>query len=134
MGQAIHKSEEPGNINEKPNDTNEELRKILDLALKIKEIQQSKKKSKKEKKKELVYLLKENKRSFLKMLLFFLKRKLWSERGWPARLAIIGLIPGLAKGGSVGIATMGSGVGVPFFLLTATGGMFIGTIIEELKK
>ena len=134
MKQAIHKSEEPGSINEKLKDTNEELGNILDLAIKIQKVQQDRKKSKKEKGKALVHLLKENKRSFFKMLLLFLKRKLWTERGWPARLAIIGLIPGAAKGGSVGLATMGFGVGIPFFLLTVTGGMFIGTIIEEIQK
>ena len=114
--------------------TNEQLEKTLDLAKEIKIVQDNQSLTKKQKKKELRQFVKKNKKLFLRMVFIFLHRKLWTERSWAVRLAMIAIIPGVIKGGSVGIATMGIGIGIPMFLMTAFGGAFIGMVIEEIKK
>ena len=114
----------------------EDFEEVLDLAEKIKLVQDNKTASKEEKKKELKTLIAQHKKAFWKMFLMFLKKKLWDERSWSARLALIGLSvgAGVTSGAKVGLATMGFGIGIYAWLLTAAGGAFIGMIIDELKK
>ena len=114
--------------------TNEQLEETLDIAQKIKNVQNDETLKKKEKKQKIILLVKENKRHFFRMIFIFLHKELWTERTWAVRLALIAVIPGLAIGGSVGLATMGVGIGIPLFLLTAFGGLFIGVVIEEIEK
>jgi hypothetical protein len=40
----------------------------------------------------------------------------------------------VASGQFAGIAAIGTGIGVPIFLLTAAGGAFIGVLIDSLQK
>ena len=64
------------------------------------------------------------------------KKLLWDDRNWPARLALSGVTVGLVAGGpgaGAGIAALGGAVGVPLWVLTAAGGAFLGTLVEELK-
>lgn len=114
------------------NDKN--IEKVLNLAKTIKLVQENKNLTKKAKKKELTKIVKENKKAFLKLVFIFLQTNLWTKRSWTIRLALIGLLPGLALGGkSVGVATMGLGIGIPIFLLTSTGSAFIGLVIDNIK-
>lgn len=106
----------------------------MNLAQRIKVVQDDKSLTKKQRKKQIAQLVKENKKSFLKIVLIFLHKKLWTERSWAVRLALIAIIPGVIKGGSVGLATMGMGVGIPMFLMTSFGGAFIGIVIDEIQK
>lgn len=64
------------------------------------------------------------------------KKHCWDDRGWAARLGIIGLsLGGIFSGsGFAGIATAGWGIGLPVFLLTTAGGTFLGTLIDEFLK
>ena len=73
---------------------------------------------------------------FLKGLYRIIKTHCWDNRGWAARLGIVGLsLGGIVSGSSfAGIATAGWGIGLPIFLLTTAGGTFLGTIIDELMK
>ena len=114
--------------------TDGQLEETLNLAQKIKVIQNNKSLTKKQKKQTIRQILKEKKKYFLRMIYVFLHKKIWTERSWAVRLALIAAIPGIIKGGSVGLATMGIGIGIPIFLVTALGGMFIGVVIEEIKK
>ena len=114
--------------------TDEQLEKTLNLAQKIKVIQNNKSLTRKQKKKTIRQLLKGKKKYFLRMIYIFLHKKIWTERSWTVRLVLIAAIPGIIKGGSVGLATMGIGIAIPMFLVTALGGMFVGVIIEEIKN
>ena len=114
--------------------TDGQLEETLNLAQKIKVIQNNKSLTKKQKKQTIRQILKGKKKYFLRMIYVFLHKKIWTERSWAVRLALIAAIPGIIKGGSVGLATMGIGIGIPIFLVTALGGMFIGVVIEEIKK
>ncbi|MDE0518565.1 MAG: hypothetical protein OXH36_03285 [Bdellovibrionales bacterium] len=114
--------------------TDEQLKETLNIAQKIKVVQNDEVLTKKQKKQKIRQLVKKNKKLFLKMVFIFLKRKLWTERSWAIRLALIAIIPGVIKGGSVGLATMGIGVGIPMFLITSFGGAFIGMVIDEIKR
>jgi hypothetical protein len=64
------------------------------------------------------------------------KKLAWDDRGWPARLGLVGVAAALATFGSqgAGIAALGSAVGVPLWLVLGAGGTFLGTIIGELTK
>ena len=114
--------------------TDKQLEETLYLAQKIKAIQDDKSLTKKQRKQTIRQLVKGNKKLFFRMIFIFLHKKVWTERSWAVRLALIAAIPGIIKGGSVGLATMGIGIGIPLFLVTALGGMFIGVVIEEIKK
>ena len=64
------------------------------------------------------------------------KRLLWDDRNWPTRLALSGVTMGLVAGGpgaGAGVAALGGAIGVPLWILTAAGGAFLGTLVEELK-
>ena len=99
--------------------TDEQLEETLNLARRIKIIQDDEALTKKQQKQEIGKLVKENKRHFFKMVFIFLHRKIWTERSWAVRLALIATIPGIINGGSVGLATMGIGIGIPMFLMSA---------------
>ncbi|MDE0118666.1 MAG: hypothetical protein OXM55_01500 [Bdellovibrionales bacterium] len=114
--------------------TDEQLEETLNIARRIKVVQNDEVLTKKQKKLKIRQLVKKNKKLFLKMVFIFLRRKLWTERSWAIRLALIAIIPGVIKGGSVGLATMGIGVGIPMFLITSFGGAFIGMVIDEIKR
>jgi len=60
---------------------------------------------------------------------------LWDNRNWATRVALGGVGAGLAVGGAeagAGIAALGSAIGVPLWLVTASGGAFLGALIDEL--
>ena len=94
--------------------------------------------SKKEKIKKLIVVTNKSKIpiKFLKFFFKILKKNSWDDRGWPARMAFMGFIPGVAIFGSkmAGLATAGMGIGIPIYLLSAAGGALLGTIIEEMEK
>ena len=73
---------------------------------------------------------------FLLSLIALLQKHTWTERSWPARLSLVGLTLGAGVAGTqaAGIAALGSAIGIPFFLLTASGGALVVTIIQELSK
>ena len=75
-------------------------------------------------------------KNFYKSIFLISKKQLWDKRSIPGRFAITGLILGttISGGSMAGIATAGSGIGVPIFLLTTAGGALLGTIVKELKK
>jgi len=60
----------------------------------------------------------------------------WKRANWAARLAILagGATLGYAGVAGAGVAAFGGAVGIPLFLLSAAGGAFIGTLIDNLKK
>jgi hypothetical protein len=68
-------------------------------------------------------------------LFIILKDKIWTNQSWARRLGFAGLATGLTFGGTaVGIATMGAGMGVPLMVMTAAGGVILGSAIDEIKK
>lgn len=62
------------------------------------------------------------------------RRQLWEERGWAARLGLLGgSIAGVAFAGQgAGIAALGGAVGVPLWLVAGAGGTFLGTLVDAL--
>lgn len=62
------------------------------------------------------------------------RRQLWDERGWAARLGLLGgSIAGVAYAGQgAGIAALGGAVGVPLWLVVGAGGTFLGTLVDAL--
>lgn len=62
------------------------------------------------------------------------KRLLWDDRGWAARLALVGITVGSLGFGSqaAGIAALGRAVAVPLWLVLGAGGAFLGTLVDEL--
>ena len=72
---------------------------------------------------------------FLNRVLTQTKSRLWNGKSWSARLAISGAAIGTAIAGTkgAGIASAGIAFGVPFFLVTASGGALLGVIIEQLE-
>ena len=64
------------------------------------------------------------------------QKNLWTDRSFVARAAVLGGAVGVFLGGfgGAGIAALGSAIGVPFFLVTAAGGAFLGMLIQELKQ
>ena len=112
----------------------EQLEEALILANKIKIVQEDKHLTKKVKKVKLKQIIKTNKKTFLNLVFIFLQNNLWTKRSWAVRLALIGgVLPVLALGGkSVGVATMGWGIGIPIFLITSAGSSFIGLVIDNI--
>lgn len=64
------------------------------------------------------------------------KKYLWDNRGWGVRLGMIGLsVGGVVLGGKgAGIAALGGAIGVPLWLVVGTGGVVLGSLIDELSK
>lgn len=64
------------------------------------------------------------------------KKLFWDDRGWGARLGLAGITVGVATFGSegAGIVALGTGIGVPLWLVLGAGGIFLGAIVEELKS
>lgn len=64
------------------------------------------------------------------------KAKTWDGQSWARRLTVGGLGIGFATFGTkaAGVAAMGTAVGVPLALITATGALVLGVVIDELKK
>jgi hypothetical protein len=62
------------------------------------------------------------------------KRLLWDDRGWAARLALIGITAGSLGFGSqaAGIAALGRAVAVPLWFLLGSGGAFLGVLVDVL--
>ena len=62
------------------------------------------------------------------------RRVLWDDRGWPARLGLIGVTVGATAfgGKAAGLATMGRGVAVPLWVVFGASGTFLGTLLDEL--
>jgi hypothetical protein len=65
-----------------------------------------------------------------------IQSKTWVNQSWARRLGVVGLtVSGITFGGAgVGIATLGAGMGLPLMLLTAGGGVILGSVIDEIKK
>jgi len=61
---------------------------------------------------------------------------LWTERGYAARFAIIGMTIGTLgfSGEAAGIAAFGRAIGVPIYVVVAAGGALLGAIIDELQQ
>ncbi|WDF48382.1 hypothetical protein PQ459_07850 [Chryseobacterium sp. KACC 21268] len=109
---------------------------VLDWATQIKMIQDQTTLSKKEKLKELKEL--NNSKAFksaFKIVTQIFSTK-WKNANLPTRLSLVGGGVGILFAGAqgAGIAALGSAIGLPLFLVTAAGGAFIGTIIDNLKK
>lgn len=64
------------------------------------------------------------------------KSKTWDNQSWARRLGISGLAIGAATFGTqaAGVAAMGTAIGVPLALITASGAVILGVIIDEIKK
>jgi hypothetical protein len=64
------------------------------------------------------------------------KKHLWDNRGWAARLGMIGVsLGGIVVGGKgAGIAALGGAIGVPLWLVIGAGGAVLGSLIDELSK
>ena len=62
------------------------------------------------------------------------KQLLWDDRNWAARFALSGVAAGVAVGGgaNAGLAALGSAIGVPLWLVTASGGAFLGALVDEI--
>lgn len=111
--------------------------KVLSWAIEVRKIQEDITLSKKQK----IYDLKKlnNIQAFKSVASIALKysKSYWKNAPWSQKIGIAGLITGLFAAGSsggAGIAALGGAIGLPFFLVTAAGGTFIGTIIDFLKK
>ena len=65
-----------------------------------------------------------------------LKKVLWTDRGWWFRIGGGGILLAVAavSGKSLGLATMGFGVGIPLWIVFGGGGAFAGLIIDKLKS
>ena len=61
---------------------------------------------------------------------------MWSERGWPARLGLVGLTVGTLgfSGKAAGLAAFGRAVAVPIWLVLAASGTLLGALIQELQR
>lgn len=123
--------------NEIKNPSQKDKQNLLNWAIQVREIQENKSLTRKQK---INYLRKlNNKKAFfnsIKLVPSMLAKK-WRDSNLSAKLTLIGGSAGLfiagIKGGA-GIAALGGAIGLPFFLLTAAGGAFIGTIIDNLKN
>jgi hypothetical protein len=75
-------------------------------------------------------------KTFVMTFMKLIKKHGWTERSLKGKLTIGAATLGLATMGSsqLGIATAGWGLSMPFFLLSAMGGAFLGTLIEEINK
>ena len=109
---------------------------ILDWAVEIKEIQNNKLLTTKQKIQRLKVV---NNSEVFKTIFSFVIKLLSSKcknATLPMRLAFIGGSSGMILAGTsgAGIAALGGAIGLPFFLVTAAGGAFIGTIIDTLKQ
>lgn len=64
------------------------------------------------------------------------KEMLWGNRGWPARLALVGVTVGtLGFSGKVaGLAAFGRAIGVPIWFVLAASGALLGALIQELQQ
>lgn len=61
------------------------------------------------------------------------RTKVWDERGWGSRIALLGaaatvVVPGT---GAAGIAALGAATRVPLWLLGGAGGALVGTVVAE---
>jgi hypothetical protein len=58
---------------------------------------------------------------------------LWDDRGWPARMGMIGLTIATVglSGKAAGLAAFGRAIGVPIWLVLTASGTFLGAIIEK---
>ena len=64
-----------------------------------------------------------------------IEKVVWSDRGIPARFAIVAATGALALSGSgAGIAALGGAIGLPLWVVFGAGGAFIGTIVDEIAK
>lgn len=114
----------------------EKQRIILDWAVQIKEIQNDKLLTTKQKIQKLKVV---NNSEVFKTIFSFVTKLLssnWKNTTLPMKLAIIGGSSGMLLAGTsgAGIAALGGAIGLPFFLVTAAGGAFVGTIIDNLKE
>jgi hypothetical protein len=64
------------------------------------------------------------------------KGLLWDDRGWPARMGMIGLTIATVglSGKAAGLAAFGRAIGVPIWLVLTASRTFLGAIIEEIQK
>lgn len=64
------------------------------------------------------------------------KSKTWDNQSWARRFGIGGLAVGAVTFGTqaAGVAAMGTAIGVPLALITASGGLVLGVVIDEIKK
>lgn len=65
-----------------------------------------------------------------------LKAKTWDNQSWARRLGVGGLTVGVVSFGTqaAGVAAMGTAIGVPLALITASGAAILGLIVDEFKK
>lgn len=116
----------------------EEKDALLKWAEECKEVVDSRRK-KKNKIKKLTEITRRNNdalKSVFKVMGKNLQKYLWTDRGFVARCAVAGAGAGILTGGfgGAGIACLGTAIGVPFFLVTAAGGAFLGMLISEIRK
>lgn len=115
---------------------NPQKEQLLNWATKVRGIQKDVSLNRKEKLRALKKL--ENKKAF-KSLALLAKSSgsaKWKKSNWATRL---GLISGggtllLLGGTGAGVAALGTAIGIPFFLLTASGGALIGVILDSIVK
>ena len=116
--------------------SNKEKEVVLEWAKKVRATQKNSSLSVKEKIKAIKEL--NNKEAFnscSKIAMMYSKRY-WKNASWAERLSILaggGTIMAVGFAGS-GVAALGTAVGIPFFLVTAAGGAFIGMIIDKLES
>jgi|SRR5690606_3563412 len=115
---------------------NKEQNKILDWALKVKSIREDRSLSNKDKFKALYYNYSTLPNGVMPLLILKYATDEWKKASWSKRLLYTGAGLGIAiiGNGGAGIATMGTAISIPFFLLTGAGGAAIGTIIDSLTK
>lgn len=72
----------------------------------------------------------------LKAVFNLAKENIWENQSWARRIGSIGLLSGAVAFGSqaAGLATMGMGVAVPLALVTTTGGIVLGVLLDEVNK
>lgn len=72
-------------------------------------------------------------RPALQSLASALKDTIWSDRSWSARLGFgAATVTALATGGKwAGIVALGTGVGLPLWMVLGAGGSFAGMLIDE---
>lgn len=65
-----------------------------------------------------------------------LRNVLWKDRNWPTRIGLgTAAIAAVAFGSQgAGIAALGGAIGIPLWVVCGAGGVFIGTLIDELQR